>query len=68
MPEKQYLILLDIDARKRHHHVTEAGRIAKFVVQLEVKTGVVWKEVIRYDVHMIMHIKIVIILKNNAGK
>ena len=49
MPEKQYLILLDIDARKRHHHITEAGRITKFVVQLEVKTGCVWKEVVRYD-------------------
>ena len=49
MPEKQYLILLDIDARKRHYHVTEAGRITKFVVQLEVKTGGVWREVIRYD-------------------
>ena len=38
MPEKQYLILLEIDARKRHRHVTETGRIIKFVVQLEVKT------------------------------
>ena len=49
MAEKHYLILLDINARKRHYHVTEAGRIIKFVVQLEVKTGDVWKEVIRYD-------------------
>ena len=49
MPEKQYLILLDIDARKRHYHLTDAGRIIKFVVQLEVKIGDSWKEVIRYD-------------------
>ena len=49
MPEKKYLILLDINARKRHYHLTEAGRITKFVVQLEVKAGNVWKEVIRYD-------------------
>ena len=49
MPEKQYLLLLDVDARKRHYHITEDGRIIKFVVQLEVKSGGVWKEVIRYD-------------------
>ncbi|GAG88382.1 unnamed protein product [marine sediment metagenome] len=49
MQEKEYLILLDIDARKRHYHGTEAGKIIKFVVQLEVKSGGVWKEAIRYD-------------------
>ncbi len=49
MPEKHYLILLDIDARKRHYHVTKSGRITKFIVQLEVKIGGVWKEVMRYD-------------------
>ncbi|MBL7208367.1 MAG: hypothetical protein ISS67_07615 [Desulfobacterales bacterium] len=49
MQEKKYLILLDIDARKRHYHATEAGKIIKFVVQLELKSGGVWKEVIRYD-------------------
>jgi ribosomal protein S13 len=56
MSEKNYLILLDIDARKRHHHVSEAGRIIKFVVQLEIKIGEEWKEVIRYDcVHGYAH-------------
>ena len=49
MGEKQYLILLDADARKRHYHFTKAGKIIGFVVQLEVKIGDVWKEVIRYD-------------------
>jgi len=49
MPEKQYLVLFDIDARKRHYHFTEAGKITRFVVQLEVKTVGVWKELIRYD-------------------
>ncbi|MCX5919575.1 MAG: hypothetical protein NTX30_23240 [Deltaproteobacteria bacterium] len=49
MPAKEYLILLDVDTRKRHYHFAEAGRIKKFVVQLEVKAGAVWKEVIRYD-------------------
>ena len=49
MPEKQYLILLDTDVRKRHYHFTESGKITKFVVQLEVNIGGVWKEVLRYD-------------------
>ena len=49
MAEKKYLILLDIDARKRHYHVAKAGKIIEFVVQLEVKTESGWKEVIRYD-------------------
>ena len=49
MAEKQYLLMLDIDARKRHFHLTKAGMVAEFVVQLEIKTGGIWKEVIRYD-------------------
>ena len=49
MPDKRYLILLDVDARKRHYHQTESGRIIKFVVQLEVKIGDTWMEVLRYD-------------------
>lgn len=49
MPEKKYLILLDFDTRKRHYHFAEAGKIAKFVVQLEVKVGDTWMEVVRYD-------------------
>ncbi|MBI4684794.1 MAG: hypothetical protein HY755_06305 [Nitrospirae bacterium] len=49
MQEKQYLILLDVNARKRHYHITESGVVIKFVVQLEIKAGGDWKEVIRYD-------------------
>ncbi|MBI5181519.1 MAG: hypothetical protein HZA06_01250 [Nitrospirae bacterium] len=49
MSEKEYLILLDVNARKRHYHLTEAGRIKKFAVQLEIKTNDGWKEVVRYD-------------------
>ena len=41
--------MLDVDTRKRHYHVVERGRITEFVVQLEVRSGGVWKEVIRYD-------------------
>jgi hypothetical protein len=43
MAEKQYLIMLDIDTRKRHYHITESGKIVRFVVQLEVKVGGKWR-------------------------
>ena len=49
MSEKQYLILLDVDVRKRHYHIFEEGKITKFVVQLEVKVDELWKIVVRYD-------------------
>jgi hypothetical protein len=56
MLEKQYLILLDVDARKRHYHVIEGGRITRFVVQLEVMIRGEWKVVVRYDcVHDYAH-------------
>ena len=47
MTEKEYLILLDTDVRKRHYHFTEAGKVVKFVVQLEVKSEGLWKQVLR---------------------
>jgi hypothetical protein len=49
MAEKEYLILLDVDARKRNYHFTDAGKVVKFVVQLEVKSEGTWKPVLRYD-------------------
>ena len=49
MPEKEYLILLDVDARKRHYHLTETGKVVKFRVQLEIKISDEWKEVVWYD-------------------
>jgi hypothetical protein len=49
MNEKEYLILIDTDARKRHYHAMEGGKIVRFVVQLEVLADATWKEVIRYD-------------------
>jgi hypothetical protein len=49
MGEKSYLIMLDIDARKRHYHVVKAGRIINFTVQLEINVEGAWKEVVRYD-------------------
>jgi hypothetical protein len=48
--EKEYLLIFDLDVRKRHFHITELGKIIKFVVQLDkIKSGGFWKEVIRYD-------------------
>ena len=49
MPEKEYLILLDVDVRKRHYHFTQATKVVKFVVQLEIKSEGLWKPVLRYD-------------------
>ena len=49
MNEKEYLILLAADTRKRHYHAMEAEKIIRFMVQLEVKMGAFWKEVVRYD-------------------
>jgi hypothetical protein len=49
LAEKEYLILLDVDVRKRHYHFTGAGKVVKFVVQLEVKSEGLWKPVLRYD-------------------
>ncbi len=45
------------DARKRHYHKTEKGKVIEFVVQLEVKIEGKWKPVIRYDCsHKFAHI------------
>jgi len=50
VPEKSYLIFLDVNARKRHYHRTERGRVVDFVAWLEVKTVEGnWHAVIRYD-------------------
>ena len=49
MAERNYIIPYSRDARKRHYHKTERGRVVNFVVQLEVEVGAEWKEVVRYD-------------------
>jgi len=49
MNEKEYLILIDSDARKRHYHAIEGGKIVRFMVQLEILVDTAWKEVVRYD-------------------
>jgi len=47
--EKEYIIPYSGDARKRHYHKTIKGKIAKFVVQLEIEYKGDWREVVRYD-------------------
>lgn len=45
----EYVIPLGENARKRHYHETEKGKVTAFAVQLEVLVGDQWKVVIRYD-------------------
>jgi len=47
MGERQYLIMFDLDVRKRHYHKTESGKVIAFMAQLEIKISDVWKEVIQ---------------------
>lgn len=49
MPERRYLLPVWLDARIRHYHRTERGKVLEFLVQLEVMVAGSWKEVIRYD-------------------
>jgi hypothetical protein len=49
MNEKEYLILIDSVARKRHYHAIEGGKIVRFMVQLEILVDAAWKGVVRYD-------------------
>ena len=56
MAERRYIIPYSRDARKRHYHKTERGRVVNFVVQLEVETEGEWKPVVRYDCsHKFVH-------------
>ncbi len=41
--------MFDLDARKRHYHKTERGKITAFMVQLEIRINDMWREVLRYD-------------------
>lgn len=53
----EYVIPLGENARKRHYHETDKGKVIGFAVQLEVLVDAQWKVVIRYDsVHGFAHI------------
>ena len=57
MSVTEYVIPLGENARKRHYHETDKGRVTGFVVQLEVFANDRWRAVIRYDsVHGFAHI------------
>jgi len=53
----EYVIPLGKNARKRHRHETDRGKVTGFTVQLEVYVNDQWREVIRYDsAHGFAHI------------
>ncbi|MFH1701939.1 MAG: hypothetical protein ABIB41_00735 [Nitrospirota bacterium] len=53
----EYVIPLGENARKRHFHETDKGKVTAFTVQLEVFVNDQWQEVIRYDsAHGFAHI------------
>lgn len=57
MSVTEYVIPLGLDARKRHYHESETGKVTAFTVQLEVSVNDQWREVIRYDsAHGFAHI------------
>lgn len=51
------MIPLGEQARKRHYHEAEKGRVIRFTVQLEILVNNEWRVVIRYDVaHGFAHV------------
>jgi len=53
----EYVIPLGENARKRHYHETDKGKVIGFTVQLEVLVEEQWQVVIRYDsAHGFAHI------------
>ncbi|OIO42809.1 MAG: hypothetical protein CO148_00860 [Nitrospirae bacterium CG_4_9_14_3_um_filter_41_27] len=57
MTVTEYVIPLGKNARKRHRHETDRGKVTGFTVQLEVYVNDQWREVIRYDsAHGFAHI------------
>ncbi len=56
MAERLYIIPYSRDARKRHYHRTEKGRVVTFVVQLELEVDGEWNPAVRYDCsHRFVH-------------
>ncbi len=53
----EYVIPLGENARKRHYHETDKGKVPGFSVQLEVFVNNLWQVLIRYDsAHGFAHI------------
>lgn len=52
MPEREFLIYLDPEnrlCRYRHYHVSRAGKIIEFRIQLEILVDEKWLPIVRYD-------------------
>ncbi len=49
MPEREFIIPLDLNARMRLWHRVERGQVKAFAVQLEVLLAGRWMPVVRYD-------------------
>ena len=45
----EFVIPLGPNDRRRHRHISQKGKIAKFIVQYETKIANKWHAVIRYD-------------------
>ncbi len=53
----EYVVPLGENARKRHYHEADKGKVIGFVVQMEVFVNDQWRIVIRYDsAHGFAHI------------
>lgn len=53
----EYVIPLGENARKRHYHEADKGKVTGFAVQMEVFVNDQWRIVIRYDsAHGFAHI------------
>ncbi len=49
MAKKTYVFMLSEKDRKRHEHISEKGRIIRFMVQYEIYLDGKWCPVVRYD-------------------
>ena len=57
MSTTEYVIPLGENARKRHYHETDKGKVTGFTVQMEAFVNEQWLKVIRYDsAHGFAHI------------
>ena len=57
MSATEYVIPLGENARKRHYHEADKGKVIGFVVKMEVFVNDQWRIVIRYDsAHGFAHI------------
>jgi hypothetical protein len=49
MIKKTYIFMLSDKDRKRHEHITEKGKVKRFLVQYESFLANKWVPIVRYD-------------------